>query len=1192
MSTLSGAEITGGAGAAGAVVAGALAADETRNSLGACFVPYRAQRFTGGFPHPAPLVESASMAAVVPPPITYRPHLDPEIIRRGLLSDVQLERVCYAGQRHSQRLPNGARGGFNVGDGTGVGKGRELAAIVVDNWNQGRRRAVHFSVNNDLLEAARRDLDDLLASHIPLARIGEYDADDPVALGDGVLFCSYSSLISKSKKGRRRFDQIVEWLGRDGVVLFDEGHRAKNALQSGRGEPTQTGLAVIELQDAELYPDFRVVYSSATGASEVRNLAYMVRLSLWGVGTAFEDFTEFSVEIEGGGTGAMEMVCRDMRALGLYASASISFEGVEYGEVFHKLTPRQRRMYNDAARAWQVVLQNIDKALDVTNASARAKANAYTAFWGRQQAFFRVLISAFKVPTVIKEAEAALKRGESPVITLVGTGESKTRQKVSKAIAEGDSLEDLDFSPREIICAMVARSFPTTLYTEVEDKVTKQKTKVVVKNKKGDPVESREAVRLKQRVLDSLSGLELPENPLDQIINSFGESAVAEITGRKRRLIRDRETGRMEYRKRVTDGVSMARMNVHETEMFQAGEKLVAVISDAGSVGISLHSDRRAANQRRRCMITLEFGWSADKQLQTFGRVHRSNQAFPPRYILVSTELGGERRFSSTIARRLGSLGALTKGDRNGADGSDLGRYNFETQEGEAALSMLFARIVLGRAVPGLDDPKQALRDMGLLREDSEGAESVKSGDESNVPRFLNRVLALDVDRQNAMFDFFAGIFDETVEHAKQTGTFDDGVEDIKALAVRVAGEASVVAVDPTTGAQTRHYRLELDLPNKTASFERAEAMRGWRRGSGYFRNTKTGGFVLACPCAPQTDPKTGRTHRNYAITKPEGERRDYVHESDLAKRFTAVEPEEARGWWETHLATLPEVVTVETHIISGAILRVWHRLKTKEGTRLKVVRVSTDAGERVVGVQIPEARVAQVLRSLGLSRSPKTAEEIFRAVLASGETVALEQKFEVRRVNWKGDAAIEVKCADHWRMDSLRRVGLINERDADWRQRFFVPAEPEEGLPVMEALLKLYPAVSNDDEVAEAAAVRLAAESGKLPSLADEGQVIHLPAFFGVEIETPAGAETAAASTPEPAAAVEVSAGEADESAEVAAAAEAVTPDVGEAAGSAALTFPAARTRRARGRREPDPAQITMFEAVWGGVEALPRAA
>ncbi|MGH9823033.1 MAG: strawberry notch-like NTP hydrolase domain-containing protein, partial [Blastocatellia bacterium] len=368
------------------------------------FVPYAPAKLTGGTDHPAPIVESASMAAVLPPDITYRPHLASEIVSEGRLSNIQLERVIYAGQRHEQRLADGARAGFYVGDGTGVGKGRILAGIIADNWNQNRQRALWLSVNNDLLESTRRDLTDL-GMQIPLARINDYQAAAEITLPRGVIFSSYSSLISSAKSGARRLDQIQRWLGAEGVVILDEAHKAKNALAGGRGEPTLTGQAVIDLQDAECHPDYRVVYSSATGATDVRNMAYMTRLGLWGKGTAFPGgFQEFMTEIDAGGVGAMEMVSRDMKALGIYASGSISFgvcprsgEAVEYRERIHKLSPEQREMYNRAAEAWQVVLRNINGALQMTNGGRRARANAMNKFWGDHQRFFRQVICAFKV---------------------------------------------------------------------------------------------------------------------------------------------------------------------------------------------------------------------------------------------------------------------------------------------------------------------------------------------------------------------------------------------------------------------------------------------------------------------------------------------------------------------------------------------------------------------------------------------------------------------------------------------------------------------------------------------------------------------------------------------------------------------------------------------------------------------------
>jgi hypothetical protein len=66
-----------------------------------------------------------------------------------------------------------------VGDGAGVGKGRTIAGLILENWHRGRKKAMWFSASNDLYEDAKRDLKDVGAGHIPTMSLNEvkYDSD-------------------------------------------------------------------------------------------------------------------------------------------------------------------------------------------------------------------------------------------------------------------------------------------------------------------------------------------------------------------------------------------------------------------------------------------------------------------------------------------------------------------------------------------------------------------------------------------------------------------------------------------------------------------------------------------------------------------------------------------------------------------------------------------------------------------------------------------------------------------------------------------------------------------------------------------------------------------------------------------------------------------------------------------------------
>ncbi|RWR27430.1 methylase [Sinirhodobacter populi] len=1031
--------------------------NERGNISDAIYEEYGLQviRIPGAQTHPTQLVQSAAMASVAPPKPTYRPHLPKAIL--GLLSDAQLETVIYAGQAHADHLagawtvddtfdvvsaaPEDAknairfRQGFFVGDGTGVGKGRESAAIILDNWMQGRRRAVWISKSDKLLEDSQRDWSALGMERLLVTPLSRFAQGKPVTLPEGILFTTYATLRSDDRGERvSRVKQIVEWLGKDfdGVIIFDEAHSMQNAAGSKgeRGDvaASQQGRAGLRLQHA--LPDARIVYVSATGATTVHNLAYAQRLGLWGG----EDFpfatrAEFVEAIEGGGVAAMEVLARDLRALGLYTARSLSFAGVEYELVEHELTPEQTRIYDSYAGAFAIIHNNLDAAMEAANITGstgtlnrQAKSAARSAFESAKQRFFGHLLTSMKTPTLIRSITADLEAGHSAVIQIVSTGEALMERRLAELPTEEWNDVRVDITPREYVLDYLAHSFPVQLYEPFTDSEGNTSSRPVTRD--GQPIECREAVARRDELIAHLASLPPVPGALDQVIQHFGTDTVAEVTGRSRRIIRKPGNGVTLDRLVVENRAGSA--NLAETQAFMDDSKRALVFSDAGGTGRSYHAELSARNTRLRVHYLLEAGWKADTAIQGLGRTHRTNQAQPPLFRPISTNVKAEKRFLSTIARRLDTLGAITRGQRQtGGQGLFRPEDNLESHYARDALRQLYLLLVRGKVDGCSLDRFEAATGLKLM--DSNGIKDELPG----ITTFLNRMLALTIELQGILFTAFEQLLSAKIEGAIASGTYDAGLETLAAESF-VVTDRQTIYTHPRTGAETRLLTITERKRNHPIALAEALSYLDDPKAV-LLANGRSGRAAVQVPTT-SVMLDDGEIERRVRLIRPM-EAQNIPVKAMPETHWVEVDRDAFTSAWNAEVVDVPEFSDATLHMVTGLLLPIWKRLPN-ESTR--VYRLQTDAGERIIGRRVSPAWVAHATVT---GTTLLTPEDAFTALMDGRTILDLAEGLQLRRVRVMGVLRIELSGFTDTMRERLTAYGLFHEI-ISWKLRMFVPTD------------------------------------------------------------------------------------------------------------------------------------------------------
>ena len=457
----------------------------------------------------------------------------------------------------------------------------------------------------------------------------------------------------------------------------------------------------------------------------------------------------------------------------------------------------------------------------------------------------------------------------------------------------------------------------------------------------------------------------------------------------------------------------------------------------AGGIGRSYHADLGCPNTERRIHYLLEPGWRADQAIQGLGRTHRTHQASAPLFRPVATDVKGERRFIATIARRLDSLGAITRGQRDsqtamGGDDTALFRAsdNLESPYAKSALRQFYIALWRGHI-------------QGWSLADFEEATGLKLTYEGNLkedlppmPQFLNRLLALPISEQNALFAALETRIEANIETAIEAGTFERGVETIAADSLIAASRETVFAHEGS-GAETEIVEiLRCDrLVPLTADGALSLHAAGSSGKPRLMVNAQSQRAALIMP-APSRMFDDGGVQERVRLVRPAI--RETMAQAALdASQWRRADEDRWRAFWDAEIAALPSHRESRFWLVAGLLLPIWDRLPEES---MRVRRLVTDAGEHLIGRVLGPAEVTEFRGACGLAGGPGlNAAEVYDEIMVRSATFPLANGWKLARRRLMGADRIEIEGPTDGDTDALKRMGCIAEI-VSWRTRLFAP--------------------------------------------------------------------------------------------------------------------------------------------------------
>lgn len=749
--------------------------------------------------------------------------------------------------------------GFIIGDMTGVGKGRQGAALIRYAVRKGYN-PIYFTQKPALFSDNYRDLADIgsgelrpfiIASDPKNAAITdaagnvvhklpsekerrrvfdyilkngklpeEYDyvittysqinngTKEYEAKEDGIQQKDKSykkkSPSAADKSGQERRD-VIQALSKGNIMILDESHTAGG---SGGGS----------MYMQYIMPEVKgVTFLSATFAKRADNMPiYAMKTDLSKSGISPQDMIE---AISQGGVTLQEIMSKQLVQSGQMIRRERSFQGVtiDWMQVSEEEDAVQRKQFDEVSsifsdiRAFQKdyitpIVQGISEELSEEGGYSNLQQGTSelgvtnTPFASKMYNLVNQLLFSLKADAVANRVIENLKNGFKPVISFTNTMEG--------FIDEAPKDTPMDKVPN--FSATLMRALDGVMrYTETNLKGEKV-NKFFTVNDLSEAGQNR-YYEIKSKI-EHLSA-DLPISPMDAIkikIQNAGYK-VGEITGRTLEMVQDENGKYIIQNRKDRDKKSAARD-------FNNGQLDVLMVNKSGSTGISLHASPKFEDQRQRVMVFAQFQSDINDEVQMRGRIDRTGQKFRGKYEYIMSSIPAEQRLQMMFKAKLKSLDANTTSSQK-SKFNEMEVVDYLNKYGdEVTWQYMIEHPELSEK---LGDPLNMLSESGEESNTDDASGAKKKGCAAKIARYLP---FLPVKEQEEVFKEITDAYSVKIQLLNDAGENDLEITTMPLKAKTISKKIWKPGTEPNSGNafadNTYLEEVEVDVLKKPMKAE------------------------------------------------------------------------------------------------------------------------------------------------------------------------------------------------------------------------------------------------------------------------------------------------------------------------------------------------------------------------------------